>query len=373
MAETAGGERTWSTRLLDTATGPVTVSIAVALVAGTAIIAVTGEDPATAFEAMVEGALTGSGLRNTVNRLVPIVGMGLALAIPFRAGVINLGGEGQMVFGALAGTLVAIYVPGPGWAVVPVALAAGAAAGAVWGLLPAVGHVRFGLPVLISSLLLNYPARAVTGYLVRFPFADPTVTSSSTVVIPEGHRLVDLPGGVSPGLIVVLAAAAAIAVFNRRTVAGYESEVVGLNARFARYGGVDVSAHTVGAMVASGAIAGIIGTQLILGETFRFLDGDLVATGFAWTGLLVTLLARHRPVGVLAAGAFFAALQIGGLAMQRSVNVPWQLAQVLQAVVIIALASRLTMRWLRRRSTPAEEPPAAPAVPDLEAAGVGEV
>ncbi len=100
-------------------------------------------------------------------------------------------------------------------------------------------------------------------------------------------------------------------------------------------------------MIASGAIAGMIGTHLVVGETYRFLDGDLVVSGFAWTGLLVALLARHRPGPILAAGAFFAALQIGGLAMQRNVNVPWQIAQVLQAVVIIMIAGRFVLKARR--------------------------
>jgi simple sugar transport system permease protein len=104
-------------------------------------------------------------------------------------------------------------------------------------------------------------------------------------------------------------------------------------------------------MAASGAIAGLVGTHLVVGETFRFLDGDLVVTGFAWTGLLVTLLALHRPGPIAVAGFFFAALQIGGLAMQRNVNVPWQLAQVIQAVVIVLLAGRFVVgRRASRRS-----------------------
>jgi len=115
--------------------------------------------------------------------------------------------------------------------------------------------------------------------------------------------------------------------------------------------GVAVDRQVVWVMLASGGIAGMIGTHLVVGETYRFLDGDLVVSGFAWSGLLVALLARHRPGPMLAAGAFFAALQIGGLAMQRNVNVPWQIAQVLQAVVIIMIAGRFVLK--ARRETAA--------------------
>ncbi len=332
---------------------PVAFSIVLSLLIGAAIIAATGTNPLIAYSEMVRGALTGSGLRNTVSRMIPIVGMALAISIPFRAGVINLGGEGQMVIGGLAGTLAAIYLPLPPVLVIPLALVAGMVAGALWALLPAIGQTALKLPILISSLLLNYPARALTGYMVRFPFADPTVTSSSTVPVPESNRIPKLAlfDGVSASLVLLILLLIGVALFNLRTVPGYETRMTGLNSRFSRYGGVAVDRQVVWVMLASGGIAGMIGTHLVVGETYRFLDGDLVVSGFAWSGLLVALLARHRPGPMLAAGAFFAALQIGGLAMQRNVNVPWQIAQVLQAVVIIMIAGRFVLK--ARRETAA--------------------
>jgi simple sugar transport system permease protein len=332
---------------------PVTFSIVAAFLLGGLIILVTGTNPLLAYTEMFDGAFTGSGLRNTVARMIPIVGMALAISIPFRAGVINLGAEGQMLFGGLAGTLTAIYTPGPSWMVITLAILTGSIVGALWGLLPAIGQTWLKLPILIVSLLLNYPARAITGYLVRFPFADPTVTSSSTVSVPQANRIPKLPlfGGISASIIILVVLLIGIALFNRRTVPGYETRMTGLNSRFSRYGGVAVDRQVLWVMMASGAISGLIGTHLVVGETYRFLDGDLVVSGFAWSGLLVTLLAMHRPGPMLAAGGFFAALQIGGLAMQRNIEVPWQLAQVLQAVVIIMLAGRFV---ISRRKTETE-------------------
>ncbi|MFP5487693.1 MAG: ABC transporter permease, partial [Acidimicrobiia bacterium] len=126
--------------------------------------------------------------------------------------------------------------------------------------------------------------------------------------------------------------------------------------------GVDVARQTVLGMVAGGAIAGAVGAHLIVGQAFRYVDNDLVGTGFAWTGLLVTLLALHRPWPILAAGVFFAGLQVGGLAMQRSANVSWQLAQVLQAAVILSLALRIVLVRRRRPRPPADEQPPVEAV-----------
>jgi simple sugar transport system permease protein len=198
---------------------------------------------------------------------------------------------------------------------------------------------------------------------VRNYFPDRRATSTTTVQIPEETKIPtlesisDVPllgrlSGASATVFLVIAIIVIIALFNKRTAPGYESYISGLNLRFARYGGVDVRRQTIGTMLAGGAIAGLVGGHLVLGQAFRFVDGDLAGTGFAWTGLLVTLLAAHRAVPVLVAGIFFAALQVGGLAMQRSADVSWQLAQVLQAVVILALAMRLVLVRRRDRAAP---------------------
>lgn len=354
------------------ASSPVTFSIVFAFAVGAIVVALTGNDPLGAYEEMVRGAVTGSGLRNTLGRAIPIVGMALAVSVAFRAGVINLGGEGQMVAGGLAGTVTAVYLPGPGLVVVPLAMIVGAIAGAAWAMLPAYGQTRLRLPILITSLLLNYVARAITGYLVRFPLADVSVTLATTRQVPETARMPKMPvfGGVSLSLLLVGLLVAAAWVIYGRTVAGYETQMAGFNGRFARYGGIQVERQTVAVMVTSGAIGGLIGTHLIIGEALRFIDGELVISGHAWTGLLVSLLAANRPVLILLAGLLFSGLQIGGLAMQRNADVSWRLAQVLQATVIVAVASRLTVRW-RRRGAPPDL--AEPELVTAEAAHVGEV
>ena len=345
---------------------PVTFSLLFAFALAAAIVAVTGGDPLAAGEEMLTGAVTGSGLRNTLGRAIPIVGMALAVSIAFRSGIINLGGEGQMVIGGLAGTIVAIYVPGPGILIVPLAMLTGAAVGALWAVLPAYGQTRLRLPILITSLLLNYVARAITGYLVRFPLADVSVTLATTRQVPESARMPKMPvfGGVSLSLILVILLVAVLWMVYTRTVGGYETQMAGFNMRSARYGGIDVEQRTVQVMVVGGAIGGLVGTHLIIGEAIRYIDGELVLSGFAWTGLLVALLAVNRPIPIFVTGLFFSGLQIGGLAMQRNAGVSWRLSQVLQAVVIVAVACRLAIRR-------GERPP--PEVGETDAAAVGEV
>lgn len=371
--------------------GPVLVSVLGALVFAGAVMAVTGQDPFAAYRAMFVGAVDGAGLANTVGRAVPIVGIAVALCIAFRAGVFNLGVEGQLVLGGLAGTVTALSLPGPGPLVAVAALLAAAVTGGVWALLASLLQTRVGVPILITSLLLNYPARYLASYLVRFPLDDPELERVATRQVPEAAQLVPfMPRGSAPAdaladalgrqnpitllltsvnvsVILVVALVVAVAVAGSRTVAGYETGMAGLNPRFARYGGVPMRRLTHRVMFVSGAIGGVIGAMLVLGEQSRYSDGELVATNYAWTGLMVALLAGTRPVGSLIAGTFFAAIAVGSLAMQREAGVTAQLASVIQAVVIVFLAVRVGLPWLRRRgrdrtatSQPVPRPAAAP-------------
>jgi len=229
---------------------------------------------------------------------------------------------------------------------------AGLVAGALWAALPAFGQVALMLPILIPSLLLNYVARSFTGYLVRFHFADPTATAIATRSVPIENRLPVLPiaGGVTISILLIVALAIAVAVYNRRTVGGYEALMTGINPTFAKYGGVGVDRQRTRLMIAAGAVAGAVGAQIIVGQLFVYIDGDLVGTAFAWTGLMVALLAPRNPAGIVVAAFLFAALQVGGLSMQRTTDVPWQLAQVLPGVVIIVFISRFAIRQRARRS-----------------------
>ncbi len=348
-------------RLTTLVASPVTAALMLSFMICALIILMTGENPLTAYGEMWSGAITGSGPRTVIDRAIPIVGMALALSIPFRTGIINLGGEGQFVVGGLAAAVTGINMPGPGPLAIAASFLVAAAAGAVWAFIPAIGQTTLGLPILISSLLLNTPARALTSWLTKNYFADPTATSTTTVALPPDTRIpsVGLLTGASASAIAVVLIVVGLHLFNRRTAPGYQSHISGINLRFSQYGGVNADHQTILSMCAGGAIAGMAGAHMILGQSGRFVDGDLFGTGFAWTGLLVTLLALHRAVPILLAGVFFAALQVGGLAMQRNAGVSWQLAQVLQSIVILALAMRIAprLRWFRRRRLRAQSVP----------------
>ncbi len=331
-----------------------------ALVLGALLMLVTGHDPLAAYRAMFEGALGGRKLANlmaTLARATPIVGMGLAITIALRGGYLNLGGEGQLVLGGLTSALVALYLPLPGWLLLPVSLVGGAVAGAAWALL-ATGLDRvFRVPLLIGTLLLNYPARYLASYLVNHPLRDVASGMSQTHRVPEGVELAYLVPGtrLHVGALMVLALVLVATWVVRRTRVGYELRMTGLNPDFARYGGINTVRLGFGTMAISGSIAGLVGAMEVLGTHHRFIDNALTAPLYAWTGLMAALLAGSSPLGVLAAGLFFAAVHTGGFGMERGAQVPRELSRVLQALMILLIAARSRLLTPTHRDAPAEK------------------
>ena len=234
--------------------------------------------------------------------------------------MLNLGGDGQVVLGGLGAAMVALYLPAAG----PVRLVAsllaamliagGCAAFAAWG------QVRWRVPMLISTLLLNYPAVGVASYLVRFPLRDVSTGMPETFAV-ETHRR-RLPGigdtDLTSGIFLMAAVVAIVILVNRVWRRALGLRVRGLNIRFVGYGGVDLDHQAVVAGRASGAIAGLVGAIVVVGMQYRFIDMALTIPNYTWTGLMAALLAGGEPVGAVAAALFFSVLQIGGMGMERA-------------------------------------------------------
>ena len=355
---------------------PIPVSVVLALLIGACFMLIAGVDPLSGYLAMVNGSFgSGVGLANTLQRAVPIIGIGIAIAVAFRAGVLNLGTEGQAGLGALAGGIVAVYVPGPAILIVPLAFIAAIAAGAAWGLLAALLQNLLGVPILLSTLLLNYPARYFSSWLIRYKLKDPSTDLVASAQVPADHQismLVPRDSGLAETLrntlgatnpvtavltgvnwsIIVLIIVVLGAIFvNRRTRYGFESGLAGQNAEFVRYSGVQPGPLVTRTMAISGGLAGLFGVMLTIGApSTRIIEGYFVQTNFAWTALLVTLLALYRPVGIVIAGLFFAAIMVGSDAMGRELGLSPQIAAVIQAFVIILLAFRVALPKFRKRT-----------------------
>ncbi len=328
--------------------GPL-LAIFGSLIIGAVVMLVSGHNPIEGYGAMIAGALGGRNSANlaaTLTRATPIVGMGLCAAIAFRAGFFNLGGEGQLVLGGLVAALVALYLPLPAILLIPITLLAGMLTGGLFALIPTWAQFKFGVPLLISTLLFNYPARFFASYVVVNLFRDVQSGMPQTYQIGVDLQLPLLISGTQlhAGIFITLAAIILAAILIDRTVAGYELRMTGLNPTFARYGGVSVGKMGFRVMFASGAIAGLVGAIEVLGVNYRFIDDALTAPQYPWVGLMAALLSGSSPIGVLIAGTFFSAIQTGGFGMERATEIPRELARVLQAVIILLVAARGSLR-----------------------------
>lgn len=286
----------------------------------------------------------------TLVRATPLILAGLAVALAFRAGVLNLGAEGQLLAGsAAAATVGVVLLPALGGATVVAALAAGALAGAVWAAIPAALRRR-GVLEVISTLMLNFVALYAIGYLVRGPLQEPTHAYPQSRTLAAGARLPLLvPGSrLHVGFALALAAAAGLWWTLRTTAAGFRLRAVGLNpAAAASAGLVDVGRVTGRAFLASGALAGLAGAVEVTGVTFALYD---LSPGYGYTAVAVALLAGLNPLGVVAAGVLFGALEAGATAMQRDAGVPAAVAGVIEAALVLAV---LALETRRRRGTEA--------------------
>jgi ABC-type uncharacterized transport system permease subunit len=333
---------------------PVAFSVLAGVVIGALFLVGTGADPIAAYGAVISGSLGPEGIGSTLSTGTSVLGMALALAIPLRAGLINLGGDGQLVLGGIAAAVTGLYSPLPAPLTVLLALLAGMAAGAGYAALAALCENHFGVPLLVSSLLLSYPASSFASYLARYPLKEPGSSLPQTRQLPDGVALPAFgESTVTVGLVLVALAAAGYWFADRRTAIGYEIRMTGLGSRFAAYAGVERKGLTLRLMAVSGALAGLVGAIGVLSFPYRFLDGALTAPGYTWTGLTAALLAAAAPLSTVLASFFFAVLQVGGLSMERTTEVPRELTQVLQAIVIVFLAARL--RFPRRREKPSTQ------------------
>ena len=344
--------RFWLQRLLGILQGPVLAVIG-ALLVGAVIILLTGQNPISAYWALLKGAFAGKGLVNlaaTLNRATPIVGMGLAAAISLRAGFFNIGGEGQIVLGGITAALVAIYTPLPAPILLPVVLLAAMLAGGLWALLAMFLNFRFNVPLLISALILNYPARYFASYLVTSPFRDVPSGMNESLMVPQGVQFAILvPGSqLNTGALIILALVIVAAWVLNRTVPGYDVRMTGANRRFAVYGGVDIKKVGYRVLFISGAVAGLVGAVLVLGALGRYIDDALTSPLYAWVGIMAALLSGGDPIGVLLSGFVFSAIQTGGYGMERDTSIPRELSLVLQALIIMFIAVSGSFQIRRR-------------------------
>jgi general nucleoside transport system permease protein len=307
------------------------------------LLAATGQDAPLALRALWSGSFgTAYALHSaTLVRAVPLVLTGLAVTVAFRAGILNIGAEGQLLAGAAATAAVGVTLaPVLGPLTLPVALLAGAAAGAVWAGIAAVARARFGVLDVISTIMLNFVAGYVVSWLVRGPLQEPTRIYPQTPSLPDVARLPRVMAGsrLHLGIVLALVAAGALWLVLARTAAGFRLRAVGANPDAAASAGL-VRAGRVAAtaFLASGALAGLAGGVEVTGVTFALYEN--LSPGYGYTAIAVALLARLSAPGVVAAGILFGALEAGATAMQRDAGVPSVVVSAVEALVILMMVA----------------------------------
>ena len=331
------------------------MALLIAMAAGNLLILIYGESPARVFGALLEGTWGNAyGIGQVLFKATPLIFTGLAVAIPFRAGLFNIGAEGQLVLGALmAGIIGSVLPAGTPWILaIPIVAAAAAATGAAWGSVPGALKARFGAHEVITTIMLNFVALALANYLVAAHFHQPETLHTAPIV--EGARLSRLGAFLGPlhgsasntAFFWALATAVVAWWVLFRTSVGYQIRALGLNARAAEFGGISLLRISTLAMAIAGGCAGLVGVNFVQGYKYYFEDGFSGGVGFM--GIAVALLGRNHPLGVVLAALLFGTLSQGGLAINALV--PKEIVEILQAVIILAvvMASKEVRRVLLR-------------------------
>ncbi|MBI4786088.1 MAG: ABC transporter permease [Chloroflexi bacterium] len=318
-----------------------------------------GANPLDAYAAMVRGAFgSTNAFADTLVKASPLLFVGIGTCIAYRCGVINIGGEGQIVMGALAATGVGLtFQDAPAWFLVPAGLFAGFLGGAFWGGIAGVLKVNFRVNEVLSTIMLNSIAGFIMTFFLTGILIDPT-TLDNAIKIPQTQRLPiasDLwrwiPTRFHAGFILGIVIAVLAFILLWRTTIGYRIRGVGANPRAARYAGISVSRYQLLAFLLSGALAGLGGAVELFGVTHRlFSDGS--AHGFTgnagFNGIVAALFGGLHPIGTIPASILFGGLLVGANSLQRTVQVPSAFVITLDGLIVVfVVASQI---WVQRRS-----------------------
>lgn len=337
------------------------------LFVGAFVLLALGANPIDAYMAMVQAAFGSSNtFADTLVKASPLLFVGIGTCIAYRCGVINIGGEGQIVMGGLFACAVALtFQDAPATFLVPGGLTAGFIGGALWGGIAGVLKVRFNVNEVLSTIMLNSIAAYIMSFFLSGPIMDPT-TLDNAIRIPQTQRLPmasDLwrwiPTRFHIGFILAIVMAILAYILLWRTTIGYRIRAVGFNPRASRYAGISVNRYQLLAFLLSGALAGLGGAVELMGVTHRlFSDGS--AHGFTgnagFNGIVAALFGGLHPVGTIPAAVLFGALLVGANGLQRTVQVPSAFVTALNGLVVVfVVASQTWSKQTRRIEEPASK------------------
>ena len=320
------------------------LSILSALLVSTVIIIIAGRDPVMIFQKMLQATLGSRyGTGQVLFRMTTLILVGLAVALPFQVRLFNIGAEGQLQMGAFAAAMTGSMLPAslPSLSAISLCVVAAMGAGACWAMLAGVLKVRFGVNEVISTIMLNFIAQGITGYLLTYHFALPSTVHTSPVIdaaiIPSFSSLTGLfaksPANFSTLLSPCVALLFWVILFKSRF--GFEMRATGLQPEAAKYGGINAGMHTLTAMGIGGAAAGLGAANILLGYKHYYEAG--MTGGIGFTGIAVALLAGAHPLWIMLSALFFGLLEYGGLTVNA--YIPKDIFMMIEAITILLVIS----------------------------------
>ena len=335
---------------------PLLFALLLAVVIVGIILLAYGANPLEAYVVILRGSFGSLGAASeTFVKAIPMALCGLGVTIAFKTSMFNIGAEGQLLMGAMGGTLIGTTFYGlPALLLFPVALAFSFLFGALWGAIPGVLRSKLDVNEIFVTLFMNYVAFYFVSYLVHGPWKDPTAfLPHSRILDPAVHLPIILPGTrLHAGMIILILLSALIYVLFSKTVLGYRILLVGSSSKVARFSGINIGKYIVIAMILSGGIAGLAGFSEVAGIHHRLRDdispAGYYGLGYGYLGIAVALIGKLHPVGNLVASIFCAAIIVGSNSLQLKLGVPVWISYVVIAVMVITvLTSDLLVRKLK--------------------------
>jgi general nucleoside transport system permease protein len=324
------------------------VTLLIALAIGALLVGALGRNPLVIYSALIGGGLNSwPNIAVTLQMMTPLLFTGLSVAIAFRAGLVNIGAEGQMLMGAMAAGVTGVALPHlPSVLHVPLCIAAAFCGGLLWAAIPAFLRVYLSVNELVVCLMLNPVALLLTGYLSTYPLKAPGPTNKLPDVAPTAFLTnFSVYSQANTGLFIGLVLCIGFAVFNASTIRGFIWKMIGLNPRFAYYSGIDVPRNALWVMLVSGGIAGLAGAEQVLGVYRAFYDN--FSPGYGFDGIAVAMLAQSNPLGVILASFLFGTLNGGSAVLQMTTGLSKYFVQVLEFVIVLVLSAQIGWHKLR--------------------------
>ena len=293
--------------------------------------------PVTAYVALIKGSVGSlSAIVNTLDETVPLVLAGLSVALGFKAGLFNIGAQGQFLIGALGAVTAGVAVADqPPVIAIPIAVAAGIIAGGAWGFIPGILKAVSGAHEVVTTIMLNYVAISILAWAVSGPLKVPGSPSPITHDVGNAAFPILIGDNGHLGIIIALAMVFAVRWLLQRTTLGFEIRTVGANPDAARYAGMRPKRLIILTMSMCGALAGLAGTCIVLGVTHEMTSSFGTTVGF--DAIAVALLARSNPIGIIFSGLLFGAMRAGAGLMQIDAGIPPELIDVIQAMILLFL------------------------------------